>query len=93
MYFSLDRMLLTVEMPPLVLAARSGYSISSEPLGDTVVGHPLKEQPVNALDNEGLLRIDHQITVWPAVIAEEALEWNGDLAVCKAFPLPPCAVL
>ena len=54
---------------------------------------PGEEHPVNAPDQFGLLRIDHEVPILPSVVAEETVERNGDLAVCKALPLAPRAVL
>ena len=72
MYFSFERMLLTVEMLHLVLP-RSEHSVLGELLCDAVVGHSLKEKLVDAPDGNGLLRIDDQIAVSAFVITEEPL--------------------
>ena len=58
-----------------------------------MVGRALKEHIVNAPDDLGLLRIYHQLTVCASIVAEEPVEWDRNLAVCKALSLSPCAVL
>ena len=78
---------------PLVLAARCLDSLSGELLRDAVVGLAREEHIINAPDDLGLLRIDHQLAVGSTVIAEEPVKRDCDLAVCKPLSLSPCAVL
>ena len=78
---------------PLLLAAGSGNAIIGQLLGDTVVAHSLQEHGVNALDDDCLLSVDHQISIRTTVVTKETLERNTDLSVCKALSLAPRAVL
>lgn len=76
-----------------LLAAGCRNAVLGEGVGDAVVGHALQEQAVDALDDDCLLPVDHQIPVRASVVAKEALEWNADLSVCEALSLAPSAVL
>ena len=42
---------------------------------------PLKEHPIDTLDQFGLFRVDHEVVVWTHVIAQKPLEWHRDFAV------------
>lgn len=77
---------------PLGLASGRQDAVIRELLSDAIVRHALKEHGVDALNNGRLLPVDHQIAVRPTVVAEESVERNRDLAVCKALPLAPGAV-
>ena len=77
---------------PLGLSSGRQDAVIRELLGDAVVGHALKEHGVDALNNGRLLPVDHQIAVRPTVVAEEPVERNRYLAVCKALPLAPGTV-
>ena len=80
-------------LAPLVLACRCRDAFIGQRLGDAVRRHPFEKHAVDALDNFGLLRVDHQISILTSVVAEEPFEGNRDLAVCKSLSLAPCAVL
>ena len=80
-------------LAPFLFATRCWDAIGSQAVSDSVVGHTLQEHAVNALYGDCLFWIDDQISIRATVVAEEALEWNGHLAVCKAFSLAPSAVL
>lgn len=53
---------------------------------------PLQKLGVDALNDLCLLRIHHQLTVLPAIVAQEAAEGNRNLAVCHALTLTLGAV-
>lgn len=78
---------------PFFLAAGCRNAVLGEGIGYAVVGHALQEQAVDALDDDCLLSVDHQIPVRASVVAKEALERNTDLSVCEALSLAPSAVL
>ena len=69
---------------PFFLAAGCRNAVLGEGIGYAVVGHALQEQAVDALDDDCLLSVDHQIPVRASVVAKEALERNTDLSVCEA---------
>ncbi|BAR05085.1 hypothetical protein PSDT_0565 [Parascardovia denticolens DSM 10105 = JCM 12538] len=53
----------------------------------------MQEKPVDSLHGFRFLRIDDELAVWSAVIAEESVKWNRHLAVRESLPLSPGAVL
>lgn len=78
---------------PFFLAAGCRDTVFGQGVGDTMVGHALQEQTVDALDDDCLLPVDHQIPIRATVVAKEALERNTDLSVGEALSLAPSAVL
>ena len=80
-------------LAPFLLATRCWDSISSQTVGDSVVGHTLQKHAVDALYGDCLFWIDDQIPIRATVVAKETLKWDGYLTVCKAFSLAPSAVL
>ena len=80
-------------LTPFLFVTRCWDAIGSQAVGDSVVGHTLQEHAVDALYSDCLFWIDDQIPIRATVVAKEALEWNGYLAVCKALSLVPSAVL
>ena len=78
---------------PFFLAAGSRNTVSGQFSGNAVVAHSLQEHGVDLLDDDGLLWVDHQVSVRPTVVTEETVKRNSDLTVCKALSLAPRAVL
>ena len=65
---------------PLGFTSGREDAVCRELLGNAIVGHTLQEHGVDALDDCRLLLVDHQIAVWPTVVAEEPGERHRDFA-------------
>ncbi len=87
----LENALYRLGVPP-VLAAGRPDAVSRQACRNGVGRGPLQKLGVDALNDLCLLRIHHQLTVLPAIVAQEAAEGNRNLAVCHALTLTPGAV-
>ena len=92
MYFSFWRMLCTVLGFHLSLPPGDRMLSAVRPAAMVWGVAPLQKLGVDALNDLCLLRIHHQLTVLPAIVAQEAAEGNRNLAVCHALTLTLGAV-
>ena len=79
-------------LAPVLLSAGRGHAVLREDFRNGIRRVPLEKERVDSPHDLCLFLIDHQIAVRAAVVAEEASEGHGDLAVSEVLALTPDTV-